>query len=131
MRGLYRQQHASEHFLDTLLVYNILLLRFRALCARGTLYPRRARQDMGADLRRIRICKQIYTPSCERHNFADYDYSPDYHPCSAWGFALTTKAEAEGASQMVAVYDVVEIAGISYDMISKTPAHDLNRNHTM
>ena len=34
-------------------------------------------------------------------------------------------------SQMVAVYDVVEIAGISYGMISKTLAYDLNRNHTM
>ena len=29
---------------------------------------------------------------------------------------------------MVAVYDVVEIAGISYGMISKTLAYDLNRN---
>ena len=35
------------------------------------------------------------------------------------------------ASQMVAVYDVVEIAGISYGMISKSLAYDLNRNHTM
>ena len=34
-------------------------------------------------------------------------------------------------SQMVAVYDVVEIAGISYGMISKRLAYDLNRNHTM
>ena len=34
-------------------------------------------------------------------------------------------------SQMVAVYDVVEIAGISHGMISKTLAYDLNRNHTM
>ena len=32
---------------------------------------------------------------------------------------------------MVAVYDVVEIAGISHGMISKTLAYDLNRNHTM
>ena len=42
-----------------------------------------------------------------------------------------SRAYAMSPSQMVAVYDVVEIAGISCGMISKTLAYDLNRNHTM
>ena len=44
---------------------------------------------------------------------------------------IAGKTSSSTTSQMVAVYDVVEIAGISYGMISKTSAYDLNRNHTM
>ena len=47
------------------------------------------------------------------------------------GVAVGVPTIPSAPSQMVAVYDVVEIAGISYGMISKRLAYDLNRNHTM
>ena len=57
-------------------------------------------------------------------------------PCFSWasvpeGTGVYITRNTAGLSQMVAVYDVVEIAGISYGMISKRLAYDLNRNHTM
>ena len=48
-----------------------------------------------------------------------------------WALSVYLRVPVSVSSQMVAVYDVVEIAGISYGMISKRLAYDLNRNHTM